>query len=105
MASETTTTCTNHCGACGQHFHSLGGFEIHRIGSFDDPDDPRRCAHAIDLLDRDGKERLEIVTEHGECRMYAETLYDVTIWTMAGNRERAQALWGEKAPESPVEAA
>ena len=83
------TTCTNHCSACRLHFHSLAAFEAHRRGF--------ACLAPADLVDLTGRDRLEVLTEHGECRMYETVERDVTIWTMAGSRERI-AHWRENAP-------
>jgi len=86
-------TCTNHCGACGRHFHSLKAFDLHRIGDYasNDPETRRRCADPLDLEDRDGRPRL-IALGLGECRMRAEVLHDVTIWTTADYRARIASL-------------
>jgi hypothetical protein len=96
-----TTTCTNHCGACGRHFHSLEAFDIHH--DHDETGWPI-CLDPLDLLDRDGRARLEALTEHGECRVYEPLQTDVTIWTMAGSRERMAQVFA-KAPVGPPEAA
>lgn len=101
MPERAVTTCTNHCGQCHRHFHSLAGFDAHH--RLDETGWPR-CLDPLDLVDLTGNERLEALTEHGECRMYAETQYDVTIWTIAGARERF-THWHEKGPESPAAAA
>lgn len=74
------TTCTSHCSQCGRHFHSLKAFDAHH--DRDDTGWPV-CLDPLDLVDRDGRERLVALTEHGECRMYAEFQRDVTIWTHA----------------------
>lgn len=63
-----------------------------------------RCLDPLDLKDRDGKDRLVALTEHGECRMYEETEYDVTVWTGAESLERARRVF-RNAPETPGEAA
>jgi hypothetical protein len=41
----------------------------------------------IDLQDRDGRPRLEALTHDGICRIREEQ-HGVTIWTVAGSRER-----------------
>lgn len=86
-------TCTNHCSACGLHFHSVAAFDAHRIGSFSDPDDPRRCAHPWDLLDKEGKERYVTLTEDGLCAIYEppQTIR-VTVWTLGSSLESARSL-------------
>jgi hypothetical protein len=68
-----TTTCTNHCSACGRHFHSLNAFDRHRTGTYGEPIGPehgRRCLHPLDVLASDGESRFEAPTDDGECRMY-----------------------------------
>jgi hypothetical protein len=107
MADERVTTCTNHCSHCGSHFHSLGAFDAHHRR---DEEGWVTCLTSVDLVDLLKRDVLEILTEHGECRMYdngsgMSIKRDVTIWTLVGSRERAAALWGEKGPESPPAAA
>jgi hypothetical protein len=58
----------------------------------------------MDLEDRDGKPRLEALTADGECRIGSPPSSGVTIWTVAGSRERV-AAWREKHAHSPVRAA
>lgn len=79
------TTCTNHCSRCGRCFHAVKAFDAHL--AHDEAGWPV-CLAPVDLLDRDGVERLVPLTESGECRMYADVKEDVTIWTTAGSRER-----------------
>lgn len=95
MARHKTTTCTYHCSQCGRHFHSLTSFDAHQR------DDENRwpvCLSPFDVLDRDDKERLVALTEHGECRMMGLNANgspredpDATIWTLAGF-EKAREL-------------
>jgi hypothetical protein len=85
------TTCTYHCSQCGRHFHSLDGFDVHH--ERDDTGWPV-CLDPLDLIDRDGRVRLEVVTTDGECRVYAEVQRGVTIWTTAGARERGAKRFG-----------
>jgi hypothetical protein len=93
-------TCTAHCSLCSTHFHSVQAFDRHRVGSFSDPEDPRRCEHPLDLLDKEGRMRLEAVTEDGECRMYpSEIKREVTIWAVPhsdAERERLAQLTGKR---------
>ena len=100
--ADKTVTCTNHCGACHRHFHSLDAFDLHHDH---DADGRTFCLDPVDLVDRGGKQRLEALTTAGECRVYAQTRYGVTIWIVAGSRERARGVWHADAPESPVQAA
>ena len=96
-----TTTCTYHCSQCGRHFHSLGGFDAHhRVDETGWP----RCLDPIDLVDLTGKERLEALTHDGECRVYAERQTGVTIWTVAGSRERLGHIY-RKGPEGSAQPA
>ena len=100
MAKSPVTTCTSHCGACHRHFHSLSAFDAHL--EHDENGWPR-CLSPVDL--ESGRNRLLALTEHGECRVYADVERDVTIWTHAGDYERLMARLHESAPESLVEAA
>lgn len=90
------TTCQYHCSPCGRHFHSLRAFDVHHTR---DEEDRLVCLDPLDLVDRDGRERLEALTHEGECRVYSEHRIGVTIWIMAGSRERMGQIYG-KAPES-----
>jgi hypothetical protein len=65
------TKCTNHCGGCGSHFHSLRAFDAHRSGPWDGQ---RLCWAA----DNKKAERLEPL--HGSCDLTAEDMSDVRIW-------------------------
>jgi hypothetical protein len=100
-----STTCTYHCSACGCHFHSLDSFDAHRQGDYEstDPEIGRRCIHPFDLLDRNGKSRLEELTVDGECRMYAEIRAGIAIWTdrKALGRMRAAHALTASSPSSP----
>jgi hypothetical protein len=58
----------------------------------------------VDLQDRDGRPRLEALTHDGICRMYREDQYGVTVWTVAGSRERLARVHGKASvdlPEAP----
>lgn len=101
MAKSPVTTCTSHCGHCHRHFHSLDAYDIHLEH---DKDGWPHCLDPVDLVDRDGRERLEVLTTEGECRMYVEVQRDVTVWTTVGSRERV-ARWRARASESPAQAA
>ena len=99
-----TVTCTNHCGQCGRHFHSLSAFDAHHEH---DEDGWPVCLDPLDLLDRDKKERLVALTYLGECRAY-DVATDVTIWTEAKGLEKARkhfsALGGGQESASETEA-
>jgi hypothetical protein len=66
-------TCTFHCSACGSHFHSLEGFDLHRAG---DHADQRYC------VDPDEVDRLVVATTDGVCRLVrgVAELSPVTIY-------------------------
>jgi hypothetical protein len=83
-------TCTNHCGTCHRHFHSLEAFDLHK--EHDETGWPH-CLDPIDLEDRDGKPRL-VELGRGECRMYAEVKRDVIIWTSARDLGGIQRRFG-----------
>ena len=87
-----STNCTNHCGACGRHFHSLSGFDLHHQR---DANGWPHCMDPLDLQDRDGRPRLEALTHDGICRMYREEQRGVTVWTVAGSRERLARVHGK----------
>lgn len=70
-------TCTDHCRACGRHFHGLAAYDLHRLGSLSDPTDPRRCGDPAELP------RLRAWTEAGACALTGRPLADVTIWQLA----------------------
>lgn len=94
------TNCTYHCAACGRHFHSLGGFDLHH---HHDKEGRSTCMDPVDLQDRDGRPRLEALTHDGICRIYEEQR-GVTVWTVAGSRERLAKVHGKASvglPEAP----
>jgi hypothetical protein len=86
-----TTTCTHHCSACNQHFHSVEAFDAHRVGDFASkgPEDARRCEHPLDLS---GK--LVPLTVDGECRLGDAGCAEcgAVIWTTARYGRAAGAL-------------
>jgi hypothetical protein len=88
------TRCTNHCASCGLHFHSVSAFDAHRVGSFSDPEDPRRCEHPIDMVDKSGQLRCVELSTDGVCAVYplAEQ-QGVTIWTLRAGLEAARERW------------
>jgi hypothetical protein len=96
----TTTCCTSHCSPCGRHFHSVAAFDLHRVGKFATG---RHCASPNELVAEDGSPMLEALTDSGECRMYATVECNVTVWTLAGARQKAaEAFTGSRCgPESP----
>jgi hypothetical protein len=94
-----STTCTYHCASCGRHFHSIDSFDLHKAH---DKNGWPYCLDPLDLQDRDGRPRLEALTTDGICRAY-ETLHNVTVWTVAGSREKARKAFG-RTPVGSVEA-
>jgi hypothetical protein len=88
--------CQAHCRACARHFTGDRAFDLHRIGSFDDADNPRRCAGAGDLEAIHGKPVLEVATELGRCEVdeFREGVgiqQPVTLWRRVGaDRVRAR---------------
>jgi hypothetical protein len=91
--------CQYHCGACGRHFSSIDGFDLHKMH---DAAGWPHCLDPLDLEDRAGHPRLEALTHDGRCRAY-ETLHGVTVWTVAGSREKARKAFG-RTPVGSVEA-
>lgn len=103
MSKTRNVCCTNHCRACGgeagRHFHSVAAFDAHRTGDFssNDPDTRRRCLNPIEVLDRDGNERLVALSTTGVCTADLDAPQTgVTIWTMREGLERARDHWGSK---------
>jgi hypothetical protein len=88
--------CQAHCRSCGRCFTGDRAFEAHRIGAFDDPADPRRCAGAEHLEAAHGRPVLEAATELGRCevdefRDGVGVQEPVTLWRLAGaDRVRAR---------------
>lgn len=78
--------CRDHCFACGRHFSSLEAFDRHRVGSFRDPDDPRRCTSPIDVTNQTGEAVYE-VRDPGACTITDEK--PALVWGLAGAREDA----------------
>ncbi len=68
------TTCTNHCSACGCHFHSLAAFDAHREGSYTDG---RRCVEP-----RYSETLFVALSEDAVCSMYKTPVAPVTVWTL-----------------------
>lgn len=107
--TEPTRTCRYCCPACRRHFTSLAAFDAHRVGDHQssDPATRRRCVDPRDVLAARAhtayaqpdlatlartvaKPRYsEPVT--GECRMLAEPVPDVPLWSLAPSK--AQAAW------------
>lgn len=96
-------TCTDHCGACGRHFHGLTAFEAHRR-NFECVDPP------LAVSDR-GRQLLQAWTDDGWCSLEADCFEDgqlvrwahpVTVWqlvpTEAGTRFLAER---HSEPNSP----
>jgi hypothetical protein len=73
--------CTNHCGACGRHFHSLRAFDKHRLTST--RTGKRRCMDPADRGDVDGHALYSVLTEDGLCKLsHGPAQHGVTIWTL-----------------------
>lgn len=71
-----TTKCRYHCGACGKHFTSEGGFESHRKGD-----------HAKGRTCGDPDPGIPVQTD-GECRISgAKVLKPVTVYGGAREEE------------------
>lgn len=45
------TTRRNHCSTCHEFFNSNSAFDMHRTGSFDNSQDPRRCRTQAEMLE------------------------------------------------------
>ncbi len=98
-------TCTDHCTGCGEHFHGLGAFDLHRRGG--------ECLEPMAVLGTEGTKRegdhlLQIWTREGSCDK-GRGCWDngkrvrwdkpVTVWQVAVTevqRERLSGLWGRK---------
>jgi hypothetical protein len=80
--------CTHHCGSCQRHFTSLEAFDRHRVGSFRDPSDPRRCESPIEAVNSAGEPVMEI-RDPGACTIVGEK--PALVWGLVGARERAAA--------------
>jgi hypothetical protein len=97
--------CQAHCRACGRCFTGDRPFETHRIGSFSDPADARRCAGAEDLQDIHGRPVLELATELGRCEVdeYREGVgiqEPVTLWRLVGADKVRARLGARRASEA-----
>src|SRR5215203_2845720 len=107
--------CTNHCAACGAHFHSTAAFDMHRRdGECIEPlDDPRFAA-----LTETGKCELDsrvpyTPLDSGNAQVYPagwrhgdppmlRVAEPVTIWTDAKALERARQRFGGFAGAAPT---
>lgn len=90
-------TCTDHCAACGQHFHVLGAFDAHQAGGY--------CNDASEVVyqsgNREGKFVLQPWTDTGCCDKepgcwqngrrlaYVE---NVTVWQVAPTEKQLEGL-------------
>jgi hypothetical protein len=97
--------CQAHCRSCGRCFTGDRAFEAHRIGAFDDPNDPRRCAGVQDLEDIHGRAVLEVATEVGRCEVDAfregvGVQEPVTLWRLAGADKVRARLAARRASEA-----
>lgn len=82
-----TPGCRCHCRGCDRHFAGDSAFERHRIGSFSDPGNPRRCAEPWEVVDANGEPVFG--SETGRCRISeAEVREPIEIWHLVRDRER-----------------
>jgi hypothetical protein len=88
--------CRDHCSKCGRHFTSTDAFDAHRIGSFRDPNDPRRCESPEDLANR-----LEKRAENGACTIRDDARPPVIVWGIAGAREKAKRAFSASPAPNP----
>lgn len=89
-----TQKCTNHCSACGAHFHSTDAFDRHRQGDFasDDPKLARRCVHPLAKRDSRGRSPFVVLTT-GTCDLYPDDVrHGQLIWTLSSGLESARRL-------------
>jgi hypothetical protein len=87
-------TCTCHCAACGAHFSSLDGFDVHRAG--DHAAGTRRC------LEPGSVGRLVALGEDGVCRLGgAKPQTGVRVWTLGKALARAQRRRGASPQGQP----
>ncbi len=102
-------TCTSHCANCGEHFHGLGAFDLHRRGG--------ECLNPGAILGAEGTKRegtplLQIWTHDGSCDKEVGCWRDgkrvrwsapVTVWQVVitdAQRERLSEAWGRKSDGS-----
>lgn len=52
-------TCVWHCSTCGQHFHSVGAFDAHRLKGY--------CVEGAEAVNLKGVKTLQPWTEAGAC--------------------------------------
>jgi hypothetical protein len=95
--------CGAHCDACGTHFSSDAAFDLHRVGSFNDPANPRRCEHPLDAPPkRNGQPRFAVLTDTGGCRVHEHREgygieRPVTLWTLGDIEQRRAKLAARRA--------
>jgi len=81
VRSERKSTCTDHCSACGRHFHGLAAFDAHRVDS--------ACIDPSTAENSKGKSLLQVWVTDGFCDKvagcwvdgrYDHHVHPVTIW-------------------------
>lgn len=83
-----TVHCSNHCSACGQHFHSVIAFDAHRQGPWDD----RVCLDPEVEQPAAASQRLVPLTRDGKCRIRPRAPVDhATIWVVERDLNRVRA--------------
>lgn len=98
-------TCTDHCRGCGEHFHGLGAFDLHRRGG--------ECHNPETVVGAAGSRKagiplLQAWTHDGSCDKENGCWQDgkrvkweegVTVWQVAvseAQRERLRELGGKE---------
>jgi hypothetical protein len=95
MATAAAQTCTDHCRLCGQHFHGIGAYDLHRVGDVAIREGPgrRRCVQGGEVRNGRGQAALRIWTTTGVCTLGATPREEgVTIWQDAAGAERMDDL-------------
>ena len=81
-------TCTDHCSACGAHFHGTGAFDAHRQGE----QGSRYCAEPSEVVmlkgKREGLPALQVWTDAGSCASWSNGkrtwIEGVMVWQLYG---------------------
>jgi hypothetical protein len=90
-------TCTDHCSACGRHFHGLAAFDahLHRVGEGINAHGAR--TYELEHLDG-GEAGLEAWTTSGDCDLATPEQSGITVWRLPmseKDRERLAKLAGK----------